>query len=866
MNRLAGRLPSNIMALLRWSLVVMCAIAGFLAPWIVLLAAHVSRDMALAMSPIVSAAVLAGLTVWASEKPENDHGGVGATSKAATTVRQPQPGQLTRAEVAAALGGTVLVGDIPREPVAFQNRTALLSRLQDPLEDERVTVVSAVTGSRGVGKTQLAGAYARQCIAGRWALVAWIIAEDIAGVQAGLAELAERVGVRSPGQDVELAALAARDYLEQITGPSLVIFDNATDPDEVARWLPRVGRTRIVITSTLRTFVALGTTVDVDVFSPGEAIAYLRQRLPAMASADAALLAQELGYLPLALSQAAWLITIQGLAAADYVDRLRTIAVGQMLGRVPGEPYPRGMAQAVLLSLAEAESIAPDAPLGDLANLISVLSPGGVGRDLLVQAVYARTPATSARDVDAALGALAACSLITYTLDGTAVIMHRLVQRVVRDRLRDHGDLLDTTSRAAEAMGTVLGASGNDAESLEMANSSVDQINALWSAALPDMVAPLASSAADQVVELLDLRIRAISLLTFSDQTARAIALGIEVLADVRRLLPEDEERAFRAMTRLGTAYGTAWDHAHAVARLRDSVNGFKRIFGPDARQTLGAMNELGRFAEAAGLLDEAADVLESALEANLRIFGQNAEDTLVAQVNLANAYRAAGRVEESIELLERNLADNIEAHGKDHSQTINARGELARSYTRVGRTDEAVALLRENIEECRRLYGAANRTELFWRVHLAEAFSAAGKQSEAIDIYTATVADMAQQMRPDHPQTLEARVKRARAYLADTQPRRATEELEDVHIQMIKVLGPDHPRTLNTARFLARAYAQSGRRQEALTLITDTLDGYQRVLGVGHPYTADIEEENRRISSCDPRSRRFPRLHIGRR
>ena len=344
-----------------------------------------------------------------------------------------------RQETALTSGGMVLVGDIPREPVAFRNRTALLSCLHDPGEDERVTVVSAVTGVRGVGKTQLAGAYARQCIAEHWALVAWITAEDAASLRAGLAELAEQAGVRSPGQDTELAALAARDFLERTTAPSLVVFDNATDPDELARWLPRAGRSRIVITSTLRTFVALGTTVDVDVFSPDEAVAYL----------------------PLALSQAAWLITNQGLTAAEaaeYVDRLRMVPVRQMLGRVPGEPYPTGMARAALLSLAEAESVAPEAPLGELANLISVLSPSGVGRDVLIRAVCARTPTTSAHDVDA--------------------------------------------------------------------------------------------------------------------------ALGIEVLADIRRLLPGDEERTLRAMTRQGTAYGTSWDHEHAVPLLRESVNGFTRILG----------------------------------------------------------------------------------------------------------------------------------------------------------------------------------------------------------------------------------------------------------------------------------------------
>lgn len=863
MSRSDAKLSRHVDALLHWSVVVLCTVPGFLAPLFIMLAVHTSRDLALALATSVCSAVLAVMTAWASQKSEADHDQPDPPSRTATKVRQLRSEGLTRHETTPTSATIVLVGDIPREPVAFQSRTELLSCLDDPSEGERVTVVSAITGARGVGKTQLAGAYARQCIAEHWGLVAWIIAEDAASLRAGLAELAEQVGVRSPRQAAELAALAARDYLERTTAPSLVIFDNATDPDEVARWIPRAGRTRIVITSTLRTLGLLGATVDVDVFSPDEAIAYLQQRVKTMGNPDAALLAHELGCLPLALSQAAWVITIRGLTAADYVNRLRMVPVQEMLGWVRGERYPRGMAQAVLLSLAEAESAAPDSLLGDVVSLISVLSPGGVSRDLLVQAVRARISTASAHDVDAALGALVSCSLVTYTVDDTTVIMHRLVQRVVRDRLRERGDLLDTAVRAAEATRRFLEISRRQPESIETANSIVDQVNALWNAALPDFASPPTLDAVHQVVKLLDLRAKAIPLLTFSDQTARAIALGLEVVDDIRRLLPADERRELRAMTMLGTAYGTAWDSEQAVALLRESVSRFTHLLGPDAPQTLGAMNELGRFAEKAGLLGEAVTVLESARDANLRKFGQHAENTLVAQVNLANAYRAARRVNESIELLEHNLVDNIQAHGKDHRQTINARGELARSYTRVRRTDEAIVLLRENIDECRRLYGTPNQQELFWRMHLAEALSVSRKHDEAIDVFTRTVEDMAYQIRSDHPTTLQARVKRARAYLAAARPSLAVEEFEDVYAQMIRVLGRDHPKTLNTARDLACAYLPAGKNQAAYKLITETLGEYRRVLGAGHSYTIDLEEDVRRISMANSRSKRFPRFSI---
>jgi hypothetical protein len=171
-----------------------------------------------------------------------------------------------------------VVGDIPREPVAFQGRGELLAYLNLALQDQRGAAVCTLIGGRGVGKTQLAAAYARRCIADGWPLVAWIIAEDSGQLVAGLADLADAVGVRGPVQDVELAALSVRKWLEHLAAPSLLVLDNAVDPDNIRRWLPRAGRTQTVITSTHGSFSLLGAPIEVGVFSSQEAMNFLRNR------------------------------------------------------------------------------------------------------------------------------------------------------------------------------------------------------------------------------------------------------------------------------------------------------------------------------------------------------------------------------------------------------------------------------------------------------------------------------------------------------------------------------------------------------------------------------------------------------------
>ena len=362
----------------------------------------------------------------------------------------------------ASAAGPVVAGDVPQPPSAFQPRADLLAALR--AAGPGVSVVRAVIGMRGVGKTHLAAAYARSCIDERWRLVAWINAEYLGGVLAGLAAVAAGLGLGAGEGDAEAAGWAVRHRLEIDGDRCLLVFDNATDPAVLQPFIPAAGAARVIITSNQRSMAHLGAAVPVDVFSEGEALAFLAERTGSADSQGARAAAVELGFLPLALAQAAAVIADQHLDYGTYLDRLRGMPVGELLRPVEAGQYPRGVAAAVLLSLEGVRTGDDTGVCVGAMELLAVLSAAGVRR-VLVQAAArqgvleqdGQAGELAPEVVDRALARLAGTSLLTFSVDGSSVRAHRLVMRVIREQLAAGNSLMAVCAAAAQLLDGLAG-------------------------------------------------------------------------------------------------------------------------------------------------------------------------------------------------------------------------------------------------------------------------------------------------------------------------------------------------------------------------------------------------------------------------
>ncbi|SNS13197.1 NB-ARC domain-containing protein [Geodermatophilus pulveris] len=245
------------------------------------------------------------------------------------------------------------VGVVPPVAAGYQARTdpaAELDRVFGAASGAAV-LTGVVSGMGGVGKTQLAAAYAhRLWDAGGVDLLVWLTASGRDAVLTGYAQAGADVASPVEGEDTDQVAQRFLAWLAATDRRWLVVLDDLADPADLRGLWPQ-GRSGRALVTTRRRDAALadrGTVIDVGLFTPGEAVAYLTGRLDPGGRCperlvEAGELAEDLGRLPLALAQAAAYMQDRDLTCAAYRQRLarRRLELALRRTRPPTTTPPR---------------------------------------------------------------------------------------------------------------------------------------------------------------------------------------------------------------------------------------------------------------------------------------------------------------------------------------------------------------------------------------------------------------------------------------------------------------------------------------------------------------------------------------------
>ena len=459
--------------------------------------------------------------------------------------------------------------------------------------------------------------------------------------------------------------------------------------DNLKDLIPEGSGVRVVITTTRHLdWDSLGWhPITVGVFERDQSISLLCERSGDTHREAADQIADALGDLPVAVTQAAATAKRGHYSLSEYFKRLSNHPLESSISRLEGDDYPDAVGIALFMTYEQVlEEIRTTHPQQEkiaisLLNALSLLAASGVPTHWFLEL---NDDSDAARDT---LSYLKKSSILQDSTDGSKTIIHRLQGQVYRETYLSNQEKFNEAR--AHATTTLLNEIDIDRlENFERQRQEtrnlVEQIGATTSQGHSH---PLFSD--PTFVSVL-----AVTLHHATDLGMPQLALTLtESVTQAGCILGPDHPGTLASHSNLAYAYQAAGRLDDAIPLFEQNLTDFTRVLGPRHPNTLISRNNLASVYQAAGRLDDAITLHEQTLEDRTRILGPNHPDTLISRNNLAYAYRDAGRLDEAIALYEQTLEDSTRILGPHHPHTLASRNNLAGAYRAAGRTEEAEAL-----------------------------------------------------------------------------------------------------------------------------------------------------------------------------
>jgi tetratricopeptide (TPR) repeat protein len=669
----------------------------------------------------------------------------------------------------------------------FTGRDDMLDRLHASLgAGKAAALTQAIQGLGGVGKTQLALEYAYR-FASEYDGVWWLHAETPVTLASDYAALAPHLGVAlvaDQGQMVRdvRAALGQRQRM-------LLIFDNATDAQSIASYLPQGRGHHTIVTTRAHSWPGADPR-PVQILPPDQAVKFLVNRTKQDDRSAAEDVAKRLGCLPLALEQAAAYVESCNKPLAAYAKLLARHGLKVV---EPGEPfqYQSTVGTTWEISFKDVEAKCPAA--ADLMRLAAFLAPEPIHLGDLAGANDDLPPSLKALLADELALDEAVKVLLGYSLvrvEGHSIVIHRLVSEVMRSRMNEEESKrwLGTALRVVQ---TVLPFDCDDHRTWPTCSRWLSHalLVADWDVA----------NAADAAYQATVLNQTAVYLRAkgnyseAEDLFRRALKIA-ELLAD-----PSSPTLA-SAVNNLALLLQDTGRLAEAESLYRRALEIDEKVLGQGHPNVARDLNNLASVLHASGRGGEAEPLLRRALQIDIALHGPGHPEVAVDLSNLASVLRDAGRLGEAESLFRRALEILSISFGQAHAKVATALSNLASVLEASNRLTEAEPLHRQALEIDEATLGPSHPDVGVRLNNLGRLLRQTNRLEEAEPLLRRSLAIFKASFADDHPSVAIAMINLAlllqsAARLIEAEPllRRALEILE-------ASLGPDHPNSI-TAR-----------------------------------------------------------------
>jgi tetratricopeptide (TPR) repeat protein len=727
-------------------------------------------------------------------------------------------------------GANPAIWNVGTRNARFTGRGSVLEDLRSQLlsGSQAVVLPQALYGLGGVGKSQVALEYVHRFKAD-YDLVWWISAEQPDLISTALAELAGRLGL-PVGESVVDAAQAARDRLRRGDpyGRWLLIFDNAGEPKELEAYLPG-GDGHVLITSRNQAWSRVAEPLEVDVFTPAESVDHMMRRVPGLSADYAKKISTALGYLPLAVEQAAALLEQTGTPPDTYLERLEKQTAVALAALDAPQDYPASVASTWNLSFERLSETSPAA--ARMLELCAFFASDPISLDM----IYSDEMAGLLTRYDDTLRErlvlgrvvreLSRFALAKVDQGNNSLQVHRLVQAVIRERMSD-----EERDEACHDVHLILhGAIPRGSTDSPVSWPKYDQI-------LPHLGPSRAAACGNE--ETRQMLIDMVRYLWKRNDLARAMTLGKQLVDTWEVELGADHWQRLYLQSQLANVLRSQGQYEDAreldsevFRRQRESATIGERH--PHTWITAGGLagdlRALGRFAEA---LDVSTQVYERLKD----LLVEDDPRLLSAANNLAVSYRLVGDCFSARELDQTTLDRRRAVLGPDHPDTLLSASYLAQDLREAGIFATSVTMLRTTLQRYSDRIDDKTLEALRIAKSLAVSLRRAGERTEARELARQTCA-LFDEKFPETPDALAARIELASCMSAVGQKEEAQETARQVLDTQRSLLGLDHPYTLLVATNLSSYLRGTGQVDEAHEIGERARTGLVQTLGADHPY-----------------------------
>ncbi|MBO0790571.1 MAG: tetratricopeptide repeat protein [Ktedonobacteraceae bacterium] len=691
--------------------------------------------------------------------------------------------------------------NLPEPNAYFTERTQQLQLLHQQLSEYlQVVQTQAISGLGGVGKTQLALAYAYRYRA-HYHDILWASAESRETLAGSYGQLAEvlRLPEREK-KDQRAVTRAVIRWLREHRG-WLLILDNLEELELVREFVPGTRQGAVLFTTRLQVTEPLAHALPLESLSEEEGVLFLLRRARRLKRADPVEAASDrerllvrqivmlLGGLPLALDQAGAYILETGSSLEEYLAlyEQRHTALLAWRGRVPVE-HPDSVGTTFALAFERVERQSPAAV--ELLRLCAFLAPDAIPEALIVEGAELLAEPLQSVAIDPlafneAIEILRSLSLVQRYVQSKTLSLHRLVQTVLRDTMSE-----------------------------EERQTWIKRSVRLLKRAFP--------AGSDVLVERWG----------WCEQLVPHVLLNAAQCEEEGVALPEAASLWHRTATYLQTRaqYEQAEPlYQHAV-RLREQV------LGPEHPEVAKPLNGLAILYETQGRHVEAERLYQRALHIWEQASGPEHPELAYPLNGLAIVYIEQDRFAEAEPLLQRVLDMREQELGPEHPEVAYPLNNLAETYRRRNRFAEAEPLYQRALHIREQTLGSEHPETGYPIYNLAEIYREQGQYKQAESWYRRALRIWEQVLGIEHP--LVAHPLNGLAQIYRKQERHA--EAEPLALRALTIreraLGDEHPDTAESLSTLSTIYQEQGRYEEAEPLMRRALTIQERVLRAEHP------------------------------